>query len=393
VSTRTLIINRREHSVLSSDGRCAVPLASIEPVLLTHSYGGVDELDPCQFREVFVVDMRAPEELRTISQWLVRNHGIARIVALQEKSVLLAAQLRTQFGLAGTDYATALKFRDKVVMKEVASRAGIRVPRYQAIDSPADFEAISWPVERFVLKPRDGLGAMGVQILDSVAECRRRWSLLAQSETSFEVEEFVTGDIYHCDGVLQNGELRHCVVSKYVGNPSSFGLDGFLGTYVVGDPAVSRRMTAFTDSVLDALGLVDGVCHLELFRTPQDDLVLCEVACRPGGGLIAATVRRCSGVDLISAAIHVEAGVSYHPVTGHVEDGRCWGSVDVFATSGPAAPVDPKRFDELGIVEHRKGSSAGNAPRHSADYTDAYVFHAPDEAEWQARLTEIAAGA
>lgn len=393
MTTRTLIMNRGSYAVLYGGGSCAVPQDFVEPYLLTHSYGGVDALNPRDFAEVFVVDVRAEEEVQQLSEWLVRHRGIGRVVALQEKFVLPAARLRTMFGLAGTDLATATRFRDKVLMKDVMSRAGIPVPRYQAIGSAADLADLSWRADRLVLKPRSGLGGNDVHVLNSLADCQRLWASLQLTGIDFEVEEFIYGDIYHCDAVRQAGQLRHCFVSQYIGRPNEFGLDGFLASRLVDDPALSARMTAFTDEVLGALGLVDGVCHLELFRTPSDGLVLCEVACRPSGGLVCETIRHSSGIDLISAAIHVDAGIEYRPEAEMVGgQRRCWGCVSVYSRSGSAAPVPPSRFAELGVVEHRPGSGRGRAPRHCTDYADGYVFHAADEDEWLFRLGQLTAG-
>lgn len=49
---------------------------------------------------------------------LHKKYGFSRIVYQAEQDVLRAAQIRELLGLAGQSVETALRFRDKVIMKE-----------------------------------------------------------------------------------------------------------------------------------------------------------------------------------------------------------------------------------------------------------------------------------
>jgi len=89
----------------------------------------------------------------------LRGRQLDRVECLWEPGVVLAAELRAHFGVAGLDVATARRFRDKELMKQALDQAGIRTPRHVAADSVAAVWAavqdIGFPV---ILKASAGGG-------------------------------------------------------------------------------------------------------------------------------------------------------------------------------------------------------------------------------------------
>lgn len=76
-------------------------------------------------------------------------------------------------------------------------------------------------------------------------------------------------------------------------------------------PATSRELYAdsgrFAADALRALGLSDGVFHLEVFGEPGG-FIAGELAARPGGGWIPLLVRTVIGVDLCRAGVQLAVG-------------------------------------------------------------------------------------
>lgn len=252
---------------------------------------------------------RAADRMRELVTELAAEFGPpAAIVALYEHTTLPAARLREHFGVPGTDVRTAIRCRDKVPMKEALAGTGIRVPRFLAVGGPE-----TGPAElaefarrtpgRIVLKPRSQGASIGVRILDDAA------ALLALAEAGgieegHEVEEFVEGSIHHIDGVVRDGEMRWFCASRYLDTCFDFQYGNVpLAAVTPDDPGLVARMREFTGTVLRSLGLTDSTFHLELFHTPDDELVFLEIGNRFGGAGISWHQRTVYGVDLAREAV------------------------------------------------------------------------------------------
>ncbi|MFF8838151.1 acetyl-CoA carboxylase biotin carboxylase subunit family protein [Streptomyces sp. NPDC015130] len=231
----------------------------------------------------------------------------AAIVGMYEHTTLPAARLREHFGLPGTSVRTALLCRDKVPMKEAVAAAGVPVPRFLPVGPDTDAAALEDFVRRapgrIVLKPRSQAAARGVHVLDDGA------ALLALAagdglEAGYEAEEFVAGSIFHIDGVVRDGAMRWFCASRYLDSCFDFQHgDAPLAAVTPDDPDLTARVLAFSTTVVEALGLRDSVIHLELFHTPDDELVFLEIGNRFGGAGISWHQRTVFGVDLAREAV------------------------------------------------------------------------------------------
>lgn len=56
--------------------------------------------------------------------------------------------------------------------------------------------------------------------------------------------------------------------------------------YMIDDDLLEKEIKTFNDGVLKALGLNNGVSHLELFVDKFGTITFCEVAARPGGATV-----------------------------------------------------------------------------------------------------------
>lgn len=63
------------------------------------------------------------------------------VVARSEADVLRAARLREVLGVPGQDFASALAFRDKVLMKSLLRERGVSVPEFAPVRIPLDLFA------------------------------------------------------------------------------------------------------------------------------------------------------------------------------------------------------------------------------------------------------------
>ncbi len=136
-----------------------------------------------------------------------------RLIAFSEYDLLRAARLRAVFGIAGQNLDSALAFRDKVVMKERLTAGRVEVARFAPVDYAVDLiEFVDHSGFPIVVKPRAAAGSRGVTVLRNGAE------LVAWLAADFAgghgpfgswlVEEFVEGQSFHVDHVVNQGVVR-----------------------------------------------------------------------------------------------------------------------------------------------------------------------------------------
>jgi hypothetical protein len=271
-----------------------------------------------RFGRIAVVDLpdaddlelydRAADEMCARAVELAADFGRpAAIVGLYEHTTLPAARLREHFGLPGTDVRTATLCRDKVPMKEVLAAAGVPVPRFLAVgpDTPhADLARFAGSLPgRIVLKPRSQGASIGVRILDD-ADALLALAAAGGLPEGSEAEEFVSGSIYHFDGIVRDGEIQWFSAAKYLDSCFSFKYEDVpLASVTLDDPGLVLRSWEFTEAVLHAVGLTDSAFHLEAFHTPADELVFLEIGNRFGGAGVPWLQRAVFGVDLAREAV------------------------------------------------------------------------------------------
>jgi len=119
--------------------------------------------------------------------WM-RGKEVDRVLANWEVMVLSAARLRERCGVPGMSVDTVNGFRDKQLMKERLSAAGLRVPQSVRIRTAAEARAaaerLGYPL---VLKPISGAGSADTYRLnsdDELEDVLRRTQHVAESRSS-----------------------------------------------------------------------------------------------------------------------------------------------------------------------------------------------------------------
>ena len=217
---------------------------------------------------------------------------------------------------------TAIACRDKAVQKARIWAAGISVAASRVIPDLGELrDHETLPNVRFpaVLKPVGGVGVTETTVVADaaqlVAAARRHGGT---GTSTFLLEEYVDGDEWEMDGVIHGGRLAFLSVGRY-GDPLIRIQDGKIVRSIVLDPDQDAdayaRARPFVQAAVTALGIVDGVIHLEAFRRPdRDDFVFGECAVRPGGGWICELVQAKFGIDLHAAHLDASCGLLEAPV-------------------------------------------------------------------------------
>ncbi|WP_329576587.1 hypothetical protein OG500_03950 [Kitasatospora sp. NBC_01250] len=263
-----------------------------------------------RFRHLAVVDDYTGRATEELVERLVREHAVERILTTAETDVLRAARLRHRLGLPGQDEASALAYRDKHVMKTLAGAAGVPVAPMRLLHSGAELRDFAGehglPV---VVKAVDGVACLGQRVLTDPAALR---DLDGGWPAPLLAEAWIEGETFHVDGVMAAGRVLFGRPSRYLHSQwlthraSAPLVSGMLAE---DDPLFGRLQRAVGE-VVRALPAPSQACafHAEFFRTAEDRIVLCEIACRAGGGSIVEAFELATGLNLHGASLRGQAG-------------------------------------------------------------------------------------
>jgi hypothetical protein len=388
---RTLVLNRHPLDWATGPGGSYLPARPPERHLITRVYGGgLRGYRPAAFGTTAVLDTRDDRRLDRVARWLVREHGVEHVVALHEKDVLRAAALRDEFGLGGMGVEETLRFRDKLLMKDVLSRAGYSgVPRYVRLTAGEPLPRLGWQGAS-VVKGRLGMGAMQVRIVESRDAAEHAVRELTVPDDGLEIEEYVDGTMYHCDSVVHEGKVLFSSASMCLTPCSNYRDVAYNGSFVLTDDPVRDRVVREAETVIGLLGLTSAVTHIEFIRRPDGELVFCEAAARPAGGNIDETILRTYGVDIVRASVELQCGVAPTLPDALPDDPDAAGVVWIYRSGdGTDRPV-PRVGTLPGVVSYDFSHQTGTGTsRHMTDYAHKVVLTGRDRADLEATLESV----
>lgn len=398
------------HAIILCSRRRAFPLRLLDRARLDHVTIMVEAGHPHRFpsggREngptvdvVEIEDIRdASEVLRSV--WRVSAvRPVHRVISPVEFGVATAGFLRSALGIPGESFDVGLAFSDKFLMKQRLAEAGMRTAGFARVFEPAQVAAagdrFGWPL---VVKPEFGGACMDVARLDGPAAAVR-WATgpvaarIRESEMPLVVEQYIRMDReFHVDAVIHDGAAAFVAVSAYF-DPLLGRAGDFSGSWVLpADHPDHAEASSLAVTAALALGLRDGVIHVELFRT-DDGFLIGEAACRPAGGGILEALRYQYGVDLWDAFWDIGLGGTPELAPG-AADGIV---VNVHLPIRPGRIVALSSPEELrstcpGLIELRMTMQVGeviSADLNSSSSTGLVFFRASDEAEVYRTLASL----
>ncbi|MCA9737041.1 MAG: ATP-grasp domain-containing protein [Gemmatimonadota bacterium] len=239
----------------------------------------------------------------------IRTHwgGLDRLVGALEELQVPLGEIRDHLDLPGMRAETARNFRDKARMKEVLRAAGLPCARHglahtqeQAVEAA---RRIGFPL---IVKPPAGSGARSTFRIDTpedLGACLR--ALPPSSERPTLLEEFVVGEEHSFDSVMVDGHLAWHSINHYLPSPLEVLREPWIQWAVllpreVDDPRYDG-IRQVAGSALGALGMENGMSHMEWFRRPDGSVAISEVGARPPGARFVNLISHAHDFDLFAA--------------------------------------------------------------------------------------------
>ncbi len=242
-----------------------------------------------------------------------KNKPPRAVVAVAEGAVPAAAAIRDKFGLSGLGREAAANCHDKLQMKKAVVAAGIPCADWleTTVDSrPEDIvERLGLPV---VLKLPVSSGGRGVAICTDLQEVAHYLHPGMLAEAFTEGTEMSVETFRQDHQTLFRNCTRYLVPHWASIVPAELSADE------------SEAIDALAERVHEALGIDQGMTHMEIFLTPNGP-VFGEIAARPPGGRLMELISRAHGFDAWEAMLKIALGEEPDfPVLGVAKFAGAW---------------------------------------------------------------------
>jgi len=222
-----------------------------------------------------------------------KNKPPKAVVAVAEGAVPAAAAIREKFGLQGLGREAAANCHDKLLMKKAIVAAGIPCADWleTTIDTRPEevVERLGLPV---VLKLPVSSGGRGVAICTDLQQVAYYLHPGMLAEAFTEGTEMSVETFRRDHQTLFRNCTRYLIPHWASIVPADLSADD------------GEAIDALAEQVHDALGIDQGMTHMEIFLTPGGP-VFGEIAARPPGGRLMELISRAHGFDAWQAVLKI----------------------------------------------------------------------------------------
>ncbi|MBL8921156.1 MAG: ATP-grasp domain-containing protein [Myxococcaceae bacterium] len=255
-----------------------------------------------------VDDATDVEDLCEAVRLLTKKHGRAhRVVGINEVLMVQLAQVRERFDVPGTPVKTAVLFREKAAMKDALRAAGLPVARHALVRSGREAEAFADSCGLpLVVKPPAGVGAKSTFRARTGDELREVLERMPPAhDRPVLLEELLVGTEHSFETLTVGGVPRAFSFSDYLPGCLEVLEHPWMQWVCrlpreVDRPAYERAKRAGI-AAIRALGLDDGVTHMEWFARPDGSIAIGEIAQRPPGPQLCQMTGVVNDVDIYRA--------------------------------------------------------------------------------------------
>jgi biotin carboxylase len=239
--------------------------------------------------------------MRTIC-WMCRGRQFDRVIALDEFDLDAAAKVREHTRIPGMGVTSTAYYRDKLAMRTGASESGFLVPPFCRVLNYDELRSYMTQVHGpWLLKPRAEASALGIRKIYEPEQLWRTLDELGDLQTNFLLEQFVPGDIFHVDSIINERKVVFSVVHQYGKPPMQVMHEGGVFTTRTVDRQSRewKELSSLNARLAPDLGMARGVTHAEYIRAHEDGRhYFLEIAARVGGAFISDLVETATGINL-----------------------------------------------------------------------------------------------
>lgn len=264
--------------------------------------------ESCDEQEILCeYDYRQVSEI--ISSELITNEQ-SFIFCQDEANVELVAELREKFDIEGARPKDVLPFRNKMEMKLKVANNNLRVPKNLYLEQNSDFiyyENLKMKLgANFIIKPINSAATNGVYLVNSYEDFEYFFNSLYNKIYTYEVEEFITGKMFHVDTVVYNKKIYFVECCIFNRPPLDF-LNGYSSSSFP-IKTDNKIVKDFAISCVKALGMPNGIQHTEVFMNNMGEMVFIESGARAPGLFVVDLYKESFGINILDLEVSLFIG-------------------------------------------------------------------------------------
>jgi hypothetical protein len=212
----------------------------------------------------------------------------------EDSTQLVCGQLRERYGIAGDKVDFLLSFVNKAVSKRRLAGV-VKTPKFVEFDK-AQYQRRRESYLRDITnqldfplftKPIDLVSKFEVHKVNGFSDLQAAAEQLVQSPYEFEIDEFITGELFHCDVVMNHGNIVFTMIAQYAFPLARFSEGKPIGSIPVAEQRLLTMLNEFATKVITQLGCQHGTYHLKVYlESKSQELVFLEISARTAGILI-----------------------------------------------------------------------------------------------------------
>ena len=240
-----------------------------------------------------------------------------RLLTNEDSAQLICGKLREKYGIPGISSNALLPFVNKVVSKDRLENV-VKIPRFSLFDKlqyernkklylHSLQEKIGFPM---FAKPIDLVSSVETHFIPDLNTLEHIAERVLSHDYEFEIDEFIDGELFHCDAMIIEGDVKFFMIGK-----CSFALSRFFDGKPVGSiPIVNEIMfndlQAFCEKVFKKLKCPNGAYHMEVFLDRKtQEFVFLEIGARTGGALITKVYEKLFDINIEETNYRIQMGL------------------------------------------------------------------------------------
>ncbi len=210
------------------------------------------------------------------------------ICCMNDRLMEIIANLRELYQIPGLSLIEAKKRIDKRYSHNLI-KPYLQSPQTIELSSSINYQELTCNLNtrKIFIKPHSLSSSEGIAIIDTEVDFNNFKKEYLQDLTKFIVQPYINGELYHCEMIVQFGEIIYANARKYSRpNHEMISENMPIFSLEIENNLIAEELKKISTIVMEKLLIQNGVFHLEFYRDYNNQFIFLELNSRqPGIGL------------------------------------------------------------------------------------------------------------